>query len=302
MGMRAPRFESLDQGQYLSEPRLRSDRDVVGGSPPMQALRRLIHAFAPYDVPLLLEGEESTGKRLVAEVVHGLSLYRHGPFIAVDCAALPEMLLAVELFGCAPDICAHYVSGFPGKVELARGGTLFLEHLEMMPKWAQARLFRVLEDHAVERMGGSASVPVSARIIGSVVGCGNRDETSGLRSRALLDRLGGGFVLKVPPLRDRGRDVSLLSQHFLAHANWTEGKQIEGFSPAALTALEAYTWPGNLRELQAVIGAAMQRADRLILPEHLSLPLQRNQPRRVRTAASGARTYMVPPAVSGKRR
>lgn len=250
----------------------------------MRALRRQIHRFAPYNIPLLVEGEESTGKRLVAEVIHNLSPYRDGPFIAVDCAALSEMMLAIELFGCEPGFCTQFSQGLPGKVEFAMGGTLLLEHIEVMPKWVQGRLLRLLEDQAVERLGSSASAAVYLRTIASTVdGCDQGEPGEG-GCRDLLDRLCSGFSLKVPPLRDRGDDVVLLSHHFLAQLNKALGKQGKSFSPAALTVLETYSWPGNLRELGAVIRSAVLIADRIIAPQHLPLYLRAWQFRYMQTA------------------
>jgi DNA-binding NtrC family response regulator len=201
----------------------------------------------------------------VAEIVHGLSRFRRGPFIAVDCAAFPEMMLAVELFGCAPGLRVELPHGLPGKLELARGGTLLIEHVEQMPRWIQGRLLRFLETGLVERMGGTGAVPVQVRIMASTTGCLS-DTASGRRS--LIDDLCGGIPLKVPPLRQRGDDIELLSLHFLGRANREFGKQIQGFSPAARALLEAYTWPGNLRELNGAIRSAALAADRVITSDH----------------------------------
>nr|MBI3613412.1 sigma-54-dependent Fis family transcriptional regulator [Nitrospirota bacterium] len=260
------------------------DRDLIGKSAPMRALRRLMYAYAPYDVPLLLEGEEGTGKRFVAQIVHSLSPYRRGPFIAVDCSALSDMMLAVELFGCAPGFCVGLAQALPGKMELARGGTLLLEHVEILPMWIQKRLLQIVETRSVTRMGmgGEASIPVHVRILASTTACPNRP-APGQSQIGLTDYLSGGFPLKLPPLRERRGDISLLSGHFLTMANRELGKQVEGFSPVARTALEAYSWPGNLRELYSVVQSAVLAADRRIRPEQLPLPNPLRQVSHVRS-------------------
>lgn len=276
--MVSTRNDSTLLGAWYAPPSRRSQRDLIGHSMPMRELRCLIRSFAPYDIPLLLEGEESTGKRLVAEVIHSLSRYRTGPFVSLDCAALPEMMLAVELFGCEPGFCvglAQVLPGkvelvLPGKVELARDGTLLLEHVEMIPAWIQGRLLQIFETRSVERMGGVESVPVHVRIMASTTGCLSQT-APGQSYNGLIDYLSGGVPLKVPPLRERAGDISLLGCHFLAQANRESGKRIEGFSHAALAALEAYSWPGNLRELNRAIRSAASTADRIITPEHVPL-------------------------------
>lgn len=261
------------------------DLDLIGKSAPMQELRRLMRSYAPYDVPLLLEGEEGTGKRFVAQIVHSLSPYRRGPLIVVDCAACSDMMLAVELFGCDAGFCPGLAQALPGKVELAGGGTLLLEHVEMLPMWIQKRLLQMVKTKSVARMGmgGEEAIPVHARIIASTTNGLNRPASGQSRQSRqsqqsqqsqidLTDCLSGGFPLKLPPLRARRGDIGLLSGHFLAMANRELGKQVEGFSPSARAALEAYSWPGNLRELYSVVQSGVLAADRRVRPEQLPLP------------------------------
>ena len=244
------------------------DRDLIGTSAPMRALRRLIHAFAPYDVPLLLEGEEGTGKRLVAQIVHRLSPYRTGPFIAVDCSGLSDMMLAVELFGCEVGFCSGLAQILPGKLELARGGSLLLERIELMPNWVQGRLRQALKTQSMERLGGLKPVSVQVRIMAASTDCLSQT-VSGRRHQGLMDFLYGGVPLQVPPLRERAGDIDRLSHHFLGQANCEFGKQIKGFTPAARALLEAYAWPGNLRELSGAVRSAVLASDRVIVPGHL---------------------------------
>nr|MBI3611606.1 sigma-54-dependent Fis family transcriptional regulator [Nitrospirota bacterium] len=254
----------------------------------MRELRRLIRSFAPYDIPLLLEGEEGTGKRLVAEVIHSLSQYRTGPFVSLDCAALPEMMLAVELFGCEPGFFVGLAQVLPGKVELARDGTLLLEHVEMIPAWIQGRLLQTFATRSVERMGGVESVPVHVRIMASTTGCLSQT-APGQSHNGLIDYLSGGVPLKAPPLRERAGDISLLSCHFLAQATRESGKRIEGFSRAALAALESYAWPGNLRELNRAIRLAASTADRIITPKHIPLYARYASPQRAGSGGAARR-------------
>ena len=175
--------------QFIPARACATEQDLIGKSQPMQALQRLIHRFAPYDTPLLLEGEESTGKRLVAEIIHGLSPYQSGLFASLDCAALPEMVLAIELFGCAPGFHANLPQGLPGKLELLQGGTLLLEHVGLMPRWVQSRLTKVLESRMLERLGGRAVIPVHVRVMASttVELCEHRPDS--LIHEALFDHL-----------------------------------------------------------------------------------------------------------------
>lgn len=276
------------------------DRDLIGKSVPMQELRRLMHAYAPYDVPLLLEGEEGTGKRFVAQIVHGLSPYRRGPCIVVDCSACSDMMLAVELFGCEAGFCPDLAQSLPGKMEMARGGSLLLERIELMPTWVQGRLLRVLKTKSMERLGGIKPFPMHVRIMAATTG-GLSWTTAGRSHKDLMNCLSGGISLRVPPLRERRGDISLLSCHFLATANGELGTQVAGFSPAARAALEAYAWPGNLRELYGVVRSAVLVADRRVRPEQLSLPNPTRQAPHVRNGDRNGLTRDRTPVPSASR-
>lgn len=249
----------------------RGEQDLIGASPPIEAVRKSIRHFAPYDVPMLIQGEEGTGRRLVAEIIHSLSPYREGLFLALDCAALAEGLLGLGLFGGDPGFRARLPQGLPGFLEQASGGTVFLAHIEHMPDWILSRLVRTLETGAVERLGEAMPRPVQVRvIIARTLGPGTfPPPPRGRKWERGLDRLSGGFPLTLPPLRERAGDLPSLSRHFLEQANRELGSQVRGVSAAALALLEAYPWPGNLRELEAVIRAAASIATRRIRPEHL---------------------------------
>lgn len=263
---------------------VRTERDLVGDSPAMQAVRRLVRSFAPYDTPLLLQGEDSTGKRLAAEVIHNLSPARSGPFVAVDCAALVDMMLAIELFGCEPGLFGGAPDGLVGRLEEAHGGTLLLERIERMPGWVQGRLLQVLERRAVERLGGFRLREVRVRLLASTTAV-EPDRQARQGHTRLRDHLSGGMPLRLPPLRERGRDIGLLARHFLKRAGGDLGKPLEGFSRPALACLERHPWLGNLRELDEVVRAAAHAADRIVTPEHLWIGAMADAeaPHRVRT-------------------
>lgn len=247
----------------------RREQDLIGTSPPIEAARTLIRHFAPHDVPILIQGEEGTGKRLVAEIIHSLSPYREGLFLALDCAALAEGLLGLGLFGGDPGLSTGFPQGPRGFLEQASGGTVFLAHIEHMPDWTLSRLVQTLNTRAVERLGEAMPRPVQIRVIAAQTLGPGTFPRRGKKWEKELDRLSGGFPLTLPPLRERTGDLPSLSRHFLEQANRELGSQVRGVSAAALARLEAYPWPGNLRELEAVIRAAASVATRRILPEHL---------------------------------
>lgn len=260
-------------GVWCTRTRRQGDQDLIGTSPPMEVLRTLIHRFAPYDVPILIQGEEGTGKRLVAEVIHSLSPYRDGVFVALDCGALAEGLLGIELFGSGPGLSARCPQGLSGILEQTAGGTVCLEHIERMPDWMVSRLVRTLKTHTLERLGEPTGRPVQARMIVARTMKQGPVTARGMHRDILLDCLCGGFPLTLPPLRERGGDVVLLSRHFLDCANRECGTWVRGFSPAAQALLEAHDWPGNLLELQTVIRAAALAAGQLITPAHFPMTL-----------------------------
>lgn len=250
---------------------VRSHRDygLVGESLAIQGLWSQILRLAPHEVSIFIEGEEGAGKRHVAEIIHSLSPYREGPFMVIDCAATPELSLAFELFGCEPGFCSRLEEGVRGMLESANRGTLLLEHVEAMPKSVQSRLLRVIEGRAVERLVGGMPVKVDVRIIATRTRRADQDETEEQAFNPLWDRLGDGFPLRVPSLRERPEDIPLLSDYFLKQANREFGKKVLGFTPEARAILETYQWSGNLRELNTCLRVAVLIADRLVNPEHL---------------------------------
>jgi nitrogen regulation protein NR(I) len=229
--------------------------EIVGRSPAMQEVYKTIGRLAPEDVTVLILGESGTGKELVARAVYQHSKRAEGLFLAINCAAIPESLLESELFGHEKGAFTGADRQRAGKFEQADGGTLFLDEVGDMSLAAQAKLLRVLQERRFDRVGGSRAVATDVRVIAAT----NQDldamAAGGRFRRDLLYRL-NGFVLTLPPLRERAGDIPLLAEHFLRRAADRLGKPLRGVAAAALAVLERYPWPGNVRELQNVVGFA----------------------------------------------
>lgn len=225
---------------------------MVGKSAVIQKLRADVVRVGATEFTVLVEGESGVGKELVARELHHVSARRRGPFVAVNCAALVETLLEAELFGIE-ERTATGVRGRRGKFELAEGGTLFLDEVADLSPAAQAKLLRVLQDMAVERVGGSGVRTVDTRVIAAT----NRPLSEQLRAKRFREDLFyrlSGVELEVPPLRARREDIPLLAEHFLGrHAS---GRALE-LSASALDVLSAFDWPGNVRQLERVLERAI---------------------------------------------
>ena len=233
---------------------------VVTSSPEMLRLCRLLEKVAPADVTVLLLGESGTGKEVLAHALHTLSPRASKPFIAINCAAIPENLLESELFGHEKGAFTGAIKQTKGKIELASSGTLFLDEIGDLPLPLQVKLLRFLQERVVERVGGRVPIPVDVRII-----CATHRELpelvqSGAFREDLYYRL-DEFTVHIPPLRDRPGDAHLLAQYFLTRFNADHGKALRGFSGDALSALAAHEWPGNVRELQNRVKRAVIMAD-----------------------------------------
>jgi transcriptional regulator with PAS, ATPase and Fis domain len=229
---------------------------LIGSSAAMEVLRDRVERVATTDFTVLIEGESGTGKELVARQIHELSRRHHGPFVAINCAALVETLIEAELFGIE-ERTATGVRGRRGKFEHADGGTLFLDEVAELSMAAQAKLLRAIQDLTVERVGGVSSRRVDTRIVVAT----NRPLASlcekGLFRSDLYYRLSGVDV-RVPPLRSRKEDILELAQYFLSrHA----GRRRLLIGPAGSDALLAYDWPGNVRELERMIEGAIATCD-----------------------------------------
>jgi DNA-binding NtrC family response regulator len=228
---------------------------LVGRSPAMEQLRELIDRVARYDVNVLIRGETGTGKELVATALHLASARRNGPFIPLDCAALPETLMESELFGHERGAFTGATHRQMGRFELAHGGTLFLDEIGNLPLSTQVRLLRVLEDRAITRVGGRTPILIDVRIIAATHVNFEEAIQAGRFRDDLYHRL-NEFTIRIPPLRERPEDVPDLTEHFRRRISAELVKPLDRVSPDALRALQAYPWPGNVRELRNVLKRA----------------------------------------------
>lgn len=234
-------------------------QDVIGGSQAFLDLVDQVSAAAPLDRPALVIGERGTGKELVAARLHYLSRRWDGPYVPLNCAALPETLLDAELFGYEPGAFTGASKARAGRFEAADGGTLFLDEIATLSSASQERLLRIVEYGTFQRLGSNTERKVDVRLVGAT----NVDlpaEVAAGRFRAdLLDRL-SFEVITLPPLRARKGDVPLLATHFArAMASELERDAFPGFSARVIAQLEAYDWPGNVRELKNVVERALYR-------------------------------------------
>jgi DNA-binding NtrC family response regulator len=228
----------------------------VGESPALRRVYELIERVADSDTSVLITGESGTGKEVAARALHARGRRHAGPFVAINCAAMPEQLLESELFGHAKGAFTDAKAARTGLFTKANGGTLFLDEVGEMPLALQPKLLRALQERTVRPVGGDTEVPFDARIVAAT----NRDlelaVEEGRFREDLYYRL-NVIGLELPPLRARGNDVLLLAQRFVEHVAARTGKRVVGPSPAAAQRLLAYTWPGNVRELQNCIERAV---------------------------------------------
>jgi two-component system nitrogen regulation response regulator NtrX len=225
---------------------------MVGDSPAMRALQAEIDRAAPSNGRVLIFGENGTGKELVARNVHERSLRRGGPFVEVNCAAIPEELIESELFGHAKGAFTGALGPKPGKFEMADGGTLFLDEIGDMALKTQAKVLRALQEQRVEPVGGTAGVSVDVRVIAATNKNLEEEIRRGAFREDLFFRL-NVIPLRVPPLRERREDVPRLARHFLAQVSAEYGRRPREVDPEVLDALAAQPWPGNVRELRNTI-------------------------------------------------
>ncbi|MBU5612505.1 sigma-54 interaction domain-containing protein [Geomonas azotofigens] len=224
------------------------DREFVGASREMLSVFSMIRKVAPTEMSVLLLGESGTGKELTAKALHSLSTRKDGPFVAVNCAAIPESLLESELFGYSKGAFTGADTSRKGKFEYADGGTLFLDEIGDLPQSLQAKLLRFLEDRLVQPVGSSVSKKIDVRIVAATNCDLHRSVSEGRFRTDLFYRL-NSFTIKLPPLRERGEDKVRLAKYFLARFCEAENRPV-GFSADALEAIEGYSWPGNVRELE----------------------------------------------------
>ena len=229
---------------------------LIGNAPAFRSALNALEQAAPTAATVLLTGESGTGKELAARLVHDLSPRASGPFVPINCAAIPETILESELFGYEKGAFTGAAARKEGRFERAHGGTLFLDEVGEMSPGLQVKLLRVLQDGVVERLGGTQPVQVDVRIVAAT----NKDLAAEVRAgrfrEDLFYRL-NVIAVRLPPLRERREDVPLLASAFLRRLSQKHGKCIEGFTPVALAALEASLWPGNVRELEHAVERAV---------------------------------------------
>jgi two-component system, NtrC family, response regulator len=238
----------------------RGFEDMLGTSPPMEAVFAAVRKVAVTDAPVLVIGESGTGKELVARAVHRLGARQKGPFVAINCGAIPENLLESELFGHEKGAFTGAHMQRKGRIETAHGGTLFLDEIGDLPLSLQVKLLRFLQERKIERVGGRQEIPVDARVVAAT----NADLRQAMREGRFREDLYyriGVVVIAVPPLRDRGDDILVLATAFLQQYVAETRKRSSGFSRDAVEALQAHTWPGNVRELENRVKRAVVMAE-----------------------------------------
>ena len=245
--------------------------EIIGTSPTMEKVFDTIRRVANSDVSVLIVGESGTGKELVARGIHQQSSRKDGPFVAINCGAIPETLLESELFGHEKGAFTGAHMQRCGRVELAQGGTLFLDEIGELSTGLQVKLLRVLQEHCVERVGGRVTIPVDARIIAAT----NLDLQQAMKEGSFREDLYyrlNTVTIAVPPLRERGADILMIAKSLLQQYAGEAKRKITGFSREAVIAIERYGWPGNVRELENRVRRAVTLSDHSRLtPDDLDL-------------------------------
>src|SRR5499433_764060 len=272
------RAEPITDGGQL-RPRFTSEAPdptptgtLIGASPQWRWVLKRARQVASTETTTCLQGESGTGKEVVARFIHATSPRRRGPFLAINCAALPEALLESELFGFERGAFTGAQQRKPGQIELASGGVLFLDEVTEMSLTAQAKMLRVLQEREFLRLGGTRPIKVNVRVIAAT----NQDLRSAVaqgRFREDLYYRINVFDIRIPPLRERGHDILLLADGVLADFSRANGRPPMQLTSQAEDELLRYRWPGNVRELQNVLQRAAIICDGTVIDaEHLSLP------------------------------
>jgi two-component system response regulator HydG len=260
------RRDLIEQNRALKKQLedLRAKGQVIGSSPAFRRMMTLVEQVADSSATVLIQGESGAGKELVASTIHRSSPRSRGPFVAVNCAALPETLLESELFGYEKGAFTGAAGRKEGRFELADGGTLFLDEVSDLSLVTQPKILRVLQEGEFERLGGTHTIQIDVRIVAAT----NQDLAEMVRERRFREDLYyrlNVITIRVPPLRERHEDIRVLAQHFLRVYAAKNGRELEGFTGEAIERLEAYAWPGNVRELENLIerSVVLARKDRI---------------------------------------
>ncbi len=272
---RAFQLHGIERENRRLESQVGESRTVLGtmvtGAPEMLKVARTIERVANTGVSVMLLGASGTGKELLARGLHAASDRRDGGFVAINCAAIPENLLEAELFGYEKGAFTGAIKTTEGKIELAHGGTLFLDEVGDIPLPLQVKLLRFLQERVIERIGSRKTIAVDTRIV-----CATHQDleamiAAGTFREDLYYRL-AEIVVRIPSLAERHGDAALLAKHFLGRFAREMNPAVKGFAPGALAAIEAWTWPGNIRELENRVKRAVIMADgRLVTAEDLDL-------------------------------
>ncbi len=245
----ALKFKELQDINVLLEEKARGEKELIGESPAMERLKEQIRLIAPTDAWVLIQGENGTGKELVAQTIHRLSKRAEKPLVEVNCAAIPEELIESELFGHEKGAFTGATSMKRGKFDLANGGTLFLDEIGDMSLKTQAKILRIIQEQRFERVGGSKTIEVDVRILAATNKDLEEEIKQGRFREDLYFRLNVIPVI-VPPLRERVEDIGLLASHFLEEYCTKMGRPRKMLTPEVIEALKGYPWPGNVRELK----------------------------------------------------
>ncbi|WP_026971987.1 PEP-CTERM-box response regulator transcription factor [Aliagarivorans marinus] len=253
------------------------ENGFLGRSLQIQKVSRMVERIAPTEVTTLLLGESGTGKEVLARAIHQKSPRKDQPFIAINCASIPENLLESELFGFERGAFTGAHKTTEGKIECANGGTLFLDEIGDMPFLLQAKILRFLQEKVIERVGGRKEIAVDVKIV-----CATHQNLAQMvQEKAFREDLFyriSEMTINIPPLRERDEDVVILARAFLHNFNRQMQRNVVGFSEDAIVAMSSYHWPGNIRELQNKIKSALIMADsKLITADDLALNLQSDE-------------------------
>ncbi len=289
------RLQEMEKELYLYKEEVRQIykakwyfNDLIGQSLEFSLVKSIAHQLSITTSTLLITGESGTGKELFAQAIHNASNREHCPFVRINCAALPESLLESELFGYEEGaFSGAKKGGKPGKFELAKGGTIFLDEIGDMPLNMQTKMLTVLQERVIERVGGTRLIPINVRVIAAT----NRDLEDLVKQQLFREDLYyrlNVVRLSIPPLRKRMEDIPLLINVLIKRINGTLGSDIKGISDPALDLLKKYSWPGNVRELENLLERAANLAcfngDEILLAEHFPSLNHINQPTKKKPA------------------